>query len=109
MFSQQYIALYEELFKTAHESFRGRLEKTAAIVPSGMLGRMLGSAAVGGAAVGLPLYFIKNHMDQQARLRTRDRAFGAGLATGVNAPKIMQGVYDIAQNSPDAFLGRGAA
>ena len=108
MFSAQHIALYEELFKTAHASISRRFEKSAAIVPPGMLGHMLGAAAVGGAAVGVPTYLIKDYLDHKARMRTRDRAFGAGLATGVNAPRIMQGVYNIAQNSPEAFLG-GAA
>ncbi len=105
MFSAQHIALYEELFETAHGSIRSRFEKVGALIPKGMLGRMVGSAALGGAAVGVPLYLLKDHLDQQARMRTRDRAFGAGLATGVNAPRIMQGVYDIAQQSPETFFG----
>jgi hypothetical protein len=109
MFSAQQIALYEELYKTAHDNVCARFEKGAGLIPPGMLGRMAGSTALGGAAVGLPLYLIKDHLDQQARVRTRDRAFGAGMATGIHGPQMLKNVFDIAQNSPDVFLGGGAA
>jgi hypothetical protein len=34
--------------------------------------------------------------DEAERLKTRNRAFGAGMATGVATPRILRGLYDVA-------------
>lgn len=107
MYSAQHIALYEQLFSTATEHMANRCEKTAAVLPPKMLGHMLGAAGVGGLGVGIPLYLIKDKLDHDARMRTRDRAFGAGLATGVHAPQMMQTAFAAARDQPEIFLGGG--
>jgi hypothetical protein len=76
------------------------LEKVA-LDPSAM--KMLGAGAGGALLAGVPTYLITRALNRHERERTRDRAFGAGVATGLAGPKIIQGLFNIAQGS--GFMG----
>jgi shikimate 5-dehydrogenase len=86
MFAARNIALHGELLKEAEEK--------VAIDP-GLLNVLVGA---GGLAAGIvPTYLLTKAHDEAIRKRTRDRAFGAGLATGVATPKLLRGIMNIAQ------------
>jgi len=53
----------------------------------------------GGLAAGIPTYALTRLHDAKERDVAKNHAFGAGLATGVAAPRIIQGLYDIARNT----------
>jgi hypothetical protein len=76
------------------------LEKVA-LDPSAM--KMLASGVGGAALAGVPTYLLTRALNRHERERTRDRAFGAGVATGLAGPKIIQGLFNIAQGS--GFMG----
>jgi hypothetical protein len=89
MFTPRNIALHEELLQEAEE-------KVAASFPPA-LGHIL--SGVGGAiGAGIPIHLLTKHFDEEKRKRTRDRAFGAGIATGVATPKLLRGILNIAQS-----------
>jgi len=89
MFAQRNIALHEELLKEAEEK--------VAANPSSILKYLLGGTA-GGLAVGIPTHLLTKKYEEAKRKRTRDRAFGAGMAAGVATPKLLRGLLNIAQN-----------
>lgn len=81
---------------TLHEELLGSVrEKVAAIDPSvlKLLGVGLGGAAVG----GIGAHLATRHADEERRLQTRNRAFGAGMATGLAGPQLARGTYDLAR------------
>lgn len=53
----------------------------------------------GGMAVGLPTWLLTRLHAAKEREVAKNHAFGAGVATGVAAPRIIQGLYDIARNT----------
>jgi len=77
------------------------LEKVA-LDPSTV--KMLAAGAGGMALAGVPTYLITRALNRHERERTRDRAFGAGVATGLAGPKIIQGLFNIAQGG--GFMGQ---
>lgn len=82
-------------------------QKTAGLLDGVHPAALAGAAGLGGIALGaIPAWLIKSHLDEQERQRTRNRAFGAGVASGVAAPKIVRGLFNIAQRS--GFLPEGA-
>ena len=89
MFSPRNIQLHQELLAMAEE-------KTAGL-NAGHLKPLL-AAAAGGAAVGIPLHMIEQARAEEERKRTRNHAFGAGVAAGVVSPKLIRHVFDIAEN-----------
>lgn len=103
MFDPKNIALYEALRQDAEA-------KTAAIDPV-MLRRLLLAGAGGLAAGAIPAAMITHKVDEGARERTRNRAFGAGMATGMAAPHVMRGLLHIArgQNGMPDMSYQGAA
>ncbi len=88
MFDPRHIALHRELLKEAEDKI--------AVDPS--LLKLLLAGGVGGAAVGVPALIMHQHQKQEAE-RTRNRAFGAGMATGIAAPKILRGLFNIANGA----------
>jgi hypothetical protein len=97
MFAKRNIVLHEALLKEAEEK--------VAADPSTALKLLLGGA-LGGAAVGIPAHLLTKKYEEAKRKTTRDRAFGAGVATGVATPKLLRGLLNIAQSrgliAPDA-------
>ncbi len=63
----------------------------------------VGAAGLGVGAVGSHL-ITKNQDEEQLR-RTRNRSFGAGVATGVATPHMVRGLYNIAQRN--GFIPEG--
>lgn len=116
MFHPEHIALHRELLEKAET-------KVAALnIDPRLLYSLLGGA--GGAALGaIPAALITHHLDEKARKRTRNRSFGAGIATGLAAPRVLRGLVGLAQRaglttdarpryadgnfSPDAYVGAG--
>ena len=88
MFAKRNIDLYAELLKEAEEK--------VAVDPSSVL-KHLASGAAGAAAVGIPTYLVTKKLEEAKRKKTRDRAFGAGMAAGVATPKLLRGLLNIAQ------------
>ena len=81
-------------------------QKTAGMLDGLHPGALAGAAGLGGLALGaVPAWLIKSHIDEQERQRTRNRAFGAGMATGVATPKIVRGLFNIANRT--GFLPEG--
>jgi len=72
------------------------LEKVA-LDPSTM--KMLAHGAGGAVLAGVPTYLVTRALNRHEREKTRDRAFGAGVATGLAGPKIVKGLFNIAQGS----------
>jgi hypothetical protein len=89
MFALRNIARHAELVKEAEEKL--------AIDPQ--LLRMLLAGGAGAVAAGVPAALITRHADEKARQQASNRAFGAGLATGVAAPRIVRGLYHIARGN----------
>jgi hypothetical protein len=83
----EYMALYGELLKEAEE-------KVADMNPA-----LLHTLLVGGglAAGAVPTALVMNQLAEKKRLATRNKAFGAGVATGVAAPHLLKGVFTIAK------------
>ena len=80
--------------------------KTAGMLDGVHPAMLAGAAGLGGVALGaVPTWLVKSHIDEQERQRTRNRAFGAGMATGVATPKIVRGLFNIAQRT--GFLPEG--
>ncbi len=94
MFAQRNIALHAELLKEAEEK--------VALSPLG--GGLIGAGAVAGA--GVPLAYLAKHLADKEKRRTRDTAFGAGMATGVASPIVLRKLLHIARErglvSPNA-------
>lgn len=63
------------------------------------LGQKLMYGIGGGLAAGIPAYALTKMHGIKEREHARNLGFGAGVATGVAAPRIIQGLYDIARNS----------
>lgn len=63
------------------------------------IGQKLLYALGGGAAVGLPTFALTRMHDAGERDRARNMGFGAGMATGIAAPRIIQGLYDAARGA----------
>ncbi len=89
MFALSNIKLHQELLREAEE-------KTAGIDPAHL--KLLLAAGAGGAAVGIPLHMVEQARAEEARKRTRNHAFGAGVAAGAVSPHIIRSLYDIASN-----------
>ena len=96
MFDARHIALHRELLKTAEEKI--------ALDPS--LLKTLGLLGAGGALTAVPTYLVTHARDEAERQKTKNHAFGAGLATGVATPKIMRGLFNIANRT--GFMGPDA-
>jgi hypothetical protein len=88
MFAKRNIALYAELLKEAEEK--------VAVDPSAVL-KHLASGVAGAAAVGIPTYLVTKKLEEAKRKKTRDRAFGAGVAAGAATPKLLRGLLNIAR------------
>lgn len=82
MYSARNIALHAELLKEAEEKM--------ALDPATL--RMLLAGGAGAAAGGLGAGLLTHHVDEQAKGKATNRAFGAGVATGVAAPRIVHGL-----------------
>lgn len=89
MFAPEHIALHAELLKEAEEK--------VAVDPG--LAKTLLTAGAGATAAGIPMYMLMHHQAEAAREKTRNQAFGAGVASGLAGPRILRGVLNIAQNS----------
>ena len=85
MFAPENIALHAELLKTAEEK--------VAIDPAVL--KMLLAGAAGGAAVGIPTYALTKHFDNAAKERAKNQSFGAGVATGLSAPRLLRGTEHV--------------
>jgi hypothetical protein len=88
MFAPRNIALHAELLKEAEEKI--------ALDPATM--RMLLAGGGGLAAGGLGAGLLTHHMDEKSKEQATNRSFGAGLATGVAAPRIMRGLAGMLGN-----------
>lgn len=75
------------------------IEGMAKVAMDPSLAQKLMYGLAGGAAVGLPTFALTRMHDAGERDRARNMGFGAGVATGVAAPRIIQGLYDIARNN----------
>jgi len=93
MYKQATIDRYTKLFSIACNT----IAKDAAFKMSPTSSHIL-SAALGGVGLAVPTYLIKSHIDEIKRRKTRNRAFGAGVATGVAAPHILRGAMSTAQH-----------
>lgn len=89
MFDPRNIQLYSELIKEAEEK--------VAVDPSAL--KLLLAGLGGGAAIGVPGYLLMDAHAEAVRKHTRDRAFGAGVATGLAGPKIVSGLANIAKRT----------
>lgn len=89
MFNPQNITLHKELLKEAEDKI--------ALVPS--LVKMLLAGGAGAAVGGGISHLATRAHDAHERERTRNRAFGAGVAAGVAGPRIARGLYSIAQRN----------
>ena len=94
MFDPKHITLYQELLKEA--------EDKVALDPS-MVNKLLIGGGIAGGALGLGAYgygLHKMHEKREAdRIRARNHAFGAGVAAGVAGPRVIRGLYSIAQRN----------
>lgn len=90
MYTAEHIQLFEELRKEAEA-------KTAGLDPQHL--KMLLTGAGGMALGAIPAALIGNHYAEKAREQTRNRAFGAGLATGVAAPHILRRALNFTENA----------
>ena len=72
------------------------LEKVA-LDPSAL--KLLAAGGAGAAAAGIPTYLITRALNRAEKEKTRNLAFGAGVATGFAGPKIIQGLFNIAQGT----------
>ena len=90
MFHPDHIALHQELLKEAET-------KVAALDPS--LVKMLLAGGAGALTGGGIAHLATRAHDERERQRTRNRAFGAGVAAGVAGPRVVRGLYDIAQRN----------
>jgi hypothetical protein len=89
MFASRNIQLHAELLKQAEEKL--------ALDPQAV--RMLLAGGAGALAAGVPAALVTRHLDNQAKERATNRAFGAGLATGVATPRIVRGLFHIARGA----------
>jgi hypothetical protein len=89
MYAQRNIELHAELLKQAEEK--------VALDPHAI--RLLLAGGAGALAAGVPTALVTRHLDARARERASNRAFGAGLATGVAAPRIVRGLFNIARGA----------
>lgn len=69
-------------------------EKTAA---DPALVRSLLAGGAGAVAGAVPAALLMRAHDEATRERTRNTAFGAGLATGTVAPDLIRGLHALAQ------------
>ena len=63
------------------------------------LGQKLLYGVGGGLAAGIPAYALARMQGAKDSEHARNMGFGAGVATGVAAPRIIQSLYDIARNA----------
>lgn len=61
------------------------------------LTRMLLAGGTGAVAAGVPIALIMKAHENDARERARNIGFGAGAATGLAAPHIVNGLHDVMQ------------
>ncbi len=90
MYTAEHIQLFEELRKEAEA-------KTAGLDPQHL--KMLLTGAGGMALGAIPAALLTNHFAEKSREQTRNRAFGAGIATGVAAPRILRSAFNFAENA----------
>jgi uncharacterized membrane protein YhfC len=82
MFASRNIALHAELLKEAEEK--------VALSPL--------AAGIGGAVgAGVPTALLMRHLAKRNEDKTRNVAFGAGMATGVATPFLLRRLLDIAK------------
>lgn len=92
MFHAQNIALHQALLKEAEDKI--------ALDPALAQKLLLGGTALGGAALGgTAAHYVTKAHDDKERRKTRNHAFGAGVAAGVAGPKVIKGLYALAQRS----------
>lgn len=89
MYDAKHIALHQELLKEAEDKL--------ALDPS--LVKMLLAGGGGALAGGGIAHLLTKAHDEQERDKTRNRAFGAGVAAGVAGPRVVRGLYNIAQQN----------
>ena len=87
-----------------HEELLGMTRAKIAAIDPAML-KLLGVGLGGATLGGLGAHLATRHADEERRLQTRNRAFGAGVAAGVAGPQVVQGLYNIARGS--GFLPGG--
>lgn len=86
---------FEGHIKTAmHIAFAEQVEKSAAMDPS-LIGSLKANALPLAAMGGIPLtYMMTRHHDEQEKNRAKNMSYGAGVATGMAAPRIIRGLAD---------------
>lgn len=90
MFAPEHIAQHAQFVKEAEA-------KLAALDPNTL--KMLLAGGAGAIAGGVPTYLMTRAHDEAERERTRSHSYGAGVATGVAAPHIVRGLFNIAQRN----------
>lgn len=83
MFAPRNITLHAELLKEAEEKI--------ALSP-------LAAGLGGAAAAGIPTAFLMRHLAKRNEDKTRNIAFGAGMATGVATPTLLRKLLSIAKD-----------
>lgn len=89
MFNPKHIDLHQALLKEAEDKL--------ALDPS--LVKMLLAGGGGALAGGGIAHLLTRAKDERERTQTRNRAFGAGVAAGVAGPRVVRGIYNIAQQN----------
>jgi len=93
MFDPKYITLHRELLKEAED----KVAAMPALDPSFV--KMLLAGGAGAALGGGISHLATRAHAKREREQTRNRAFGAGVAAGVAGPRVVRGLYEIAQQN----------
>lgn len=89
MYAAEHKTLFTELLEKAEA-------KTAALDPLLLKALLFGGGVAAGA---VPTALVLRHQAEQEQARTRNRAFGAGMAAGVAAPHVLRGLAGAAQRA----------
>lgn len=82
---------------TLHQALLKEAEDKLALDPSLVKTLLAGS---GGALAGGGIaHLLTRAHDEKERIKTRNHSFGAGVAAGVAGPRVVRGLYDIAQQN----------
>jgi hypothetical protein len=92
--------VYDSKYIDSYEALR---QKIAGIDPNTL--KMVGTGLAGAGLAGLGTYGVTKHFDEKKRLQTRNRAFGAGMATGIATPRLTQHLFNMARST--GFLPGG--
>lgn len=103
MYSEQNIARYGQLFKAAQADVRsiGKAAGLSSMIaehPIAATGTALaGGLGLGGMAGGALGSMFRGKADEEKRLQTRNRAFGAGFGAGAATPIISKRITPMLQ------------